>query len=79
MHPSSSSSPLLLTHTTQELLKPRDVFVRVYVLTGIRLNPKDSNGKSDPYLVARLGDQEISTRDRYHDATLVRCRCHLCV
>ncbi len=39
----------------KELLKPRDVFVRAYVLTGIRLNPKDSNGKSDPYLVARLG------------------------
>lgn len=54
----------------KELLKPKHVFVRVYVLRGHRLNPKDRDGTSDPYLIAQLGDQKISTRDRYIPSNL---------
>ena len=51
----------------QELLKPRDVVVRVYVLQGKRLRPRIGRrkqklvyGKRDSYLVLRLGDQTLS-------------------
>ena len=57
-------------HMEQELLKPRDVVVRVYVLQGKRLRPRIGRrkqklvyGKRDSYLVLRLGDQTLSDAD----------------
>ncbi|MES1915775.1 MAG: hypothetical protein MHM6MM_007676, partial [Cercozoa sp. M6MM] len=52
-----------------ELLRPQDVFVRVYVLKGKRLTPKDRDGSCDPYLKVRLGKTTISTRSRYKKNT----------
>jgi hypothetical protein len=48
-----------------ELLCPKDVFVRLYVLCGKSLTGMDSNGKSDPYLVVSLGKEKVSLRSKY--------------
>ena len=45
--------------------KPKDYVVRVYILTGLRLQPKDADGSSDPYLVAQLGKTKLDTRSTY--------------
>ena len=43
-----------------------EVVVRIYVIRGINLHPEDPNGKSDPYLIARLGDShEFNDRQHY--------------
>jgi hypothetical protein len=55
---------------TKQLLQPKNLFLRVYILRGHRLSPKDSDGTSDPYLVIKLGQQRISTRTRYLPNTL---------
>ncbi|XP_056293793.1 fer-1-like protein 4 [Pseudoliparis swirei] len=41
------------------------VLVRVYIVKATSLAPSDPNGKSDPYLVVRAGQQSSSTLDRY--------------
>ncbi|XP_061689432.1 fer-1-like protein 4 isoform X2 [Syngnathoides biaculeatus] len=41
------------------------VLVRVYVVKGTNLAPTDPNGKADPYLVVRVGQQSQDTKDRY--------------
>lgn len=44
---------------------PVKVLVRVYVVKATTLAPADPNGKSDPYLVVRIGQQSQDTKDRY--------------
>ncbi|XP_077434597.1 fer-1-like protein 4 isoform X2 [Vanacampus margaritifer] len=44
---------------------PLKVLVRVYVVKGSNLAPADPNGKSDPYLLVRIGQQSQDSRDRY--------------
>lgn len=39
--------------------------VRVYVIRGINLTPKDTSGKSDPYIKIAMGDKSINDKDRY--------------
>ncbi|KAL0985656.1 hypothetical protein UPYG_G00160070, partial [Umbra pygmaea] len=41
------------------------VLVRVYVVSAYNLHPADADGKSDPYIVLRLGKTEIKDRDNY--------------
>ncbi|XP_075438327.1 fer-1-like protein 6 isoform X2 [Ascaphus truei] len=41
------------------------VLIRVYVVAGFNLSPADPDGKSDPYIVIRLGNTEIKDRDNY--------------
>ncbi|CAK6967621.1 fer-1-like protein 6, partial [Scomber scombrus] len=41
------------------------VLVRVYIVSASNLHPSDPDGKSDPYIVLRLGKNEIKDRDNY--------------
>ena len=58
VHVEDSASPpakLMTTEELREMYQTRDYVVRVHVVRGRQLVPKDSNGKSDPYLVFRIG------------------------
>ncbi|XP_051271745.1 fer-1-like protein 4 [Dicentrarchus labrax] len=44
---------------------PIKVLVRVYIIKATNLAPTDPNGKADPYLVLRAGEQALDTKDRY--------------
>ncbi|XP_070758115.1 fer-1-like protein 4 [Enoplosus armatus] len=44
---------------------PIKVLVRVYIVKATTLAPTDPNGKADPYLVVRVGQQSLDTKDRY--------------
>ncbi|XP_035485892.2 fer-1-like protein 4 [Scophthalmus maximus] len=44
---------------------PIKVLVRVYVVKATSLAPTDPNGKADPYLVIKVGQQSLDTKDRY--------------
>lgn len=52
-----------------QILQPKSLFVRVYILDGTGFAAHDSNGKSDPYLVLKIGKHKVSTRDRYRPKT----------
>jgi len=45
--------------------KPVDCLIRVYIIRGIELQPKDPNGKADPYIVVELGKKKITDKDNY--------------
>ncbi|XP_042350086.1 fer-1-like protein 6 [Plectropomus leopardus] len=44
---------------------PVQVLIRVYVVSASNLHPADPDGKADPYIVIRLGKNEIKDRDNY--------------
>ncbi|XP_035029738.2 fer-1-like protein 6 isoform X1 [Hippoglossus stenolepis] len=44
---------------------PSQVLIRVYIVSASNLHPSDPDGKSDPYIVLRLGKNEIKDRDKY--------------
>ncbi|XP_024142370.1 fer-1-like protein 6 isoform X1 [Oryzias melastigma] len=44
---------------------PVQVLIRVYIVSASNLHPADPDGKADPYIVLRLGKNEIKDRDNY--------------
>ncbi|XP_054603148.2 fer-1-like protein 6 isoform X3 [Nothobranchius furzeri] len=41
------------------------VLIRVYIISASNLHPADPDGKADPYIVLRIGKNEIKDRDNY--------------
>uniref|UniRef100_A0A3Q2Z126 Myoferlin n=1 Tax=Hippocampus comes TaxID=109280 RepID=A0A3Q2Z126_HIPCM len=44
---------------------PQECLVRIYVVRAIDLQPKDNNGRCDPYMKITLGKNTIEDRDHY--------------
>uniref|UniRef100_G3THV4 Fer-1 like family member 6 n=1 Tax=Loxodonta africana TaxID=9785 RepID=G3THV4_LOXAF len=44
---------------------PVKVLIRVYIVAAFNLSPADADGKSDPYIVIKLGKTEIKDREKY--------------
>ncbi|XP_045925077.1 myoferlin-like [Micropterus dolomieu] len=49
---------------------PQECLVRIYVVRGIDLQPKDNNGSCDPYIKISLGRNTIDDRDHYLPNTI---------
>ncbi|XP_072101066.1 fer-1-like protein 4 isoform X1 [Mobula birostris] len=45
--------------------RPVKVLVRVYIVKATNLAPTDLNGKSDPYIVVKIGEQMQDSAERY--------------
>lgn len=48
----------------------QECLVRIYIIRAIDLQPKDSNGKCDPFVKVSLGRKSIEDRDNYVPKTL---------
>ncbi|XP_063311821.1 fer-1-like protein 4 [Pelobates fuscus] len=45
--------------------RPVKVLVRVYIVKATNLSPADPNGKADPYVIVKVGEQVKDSKDRY--------------
>ncbi|XP_065818496.1 fer-1-like protein 6 isoform X1 [Labrus bergylta] len=61
----AADSGHLRVNTGIPLNGPVQVLIRVYIVSASNLHPADPDGKADPYIVLRLGKNEIKDRDNY--------------
>ncbi|CAH3022077.1 unnamed protein product, partial [Porites evermanni] len=66
--PDSNHQSLSTLHLPSR--KPVDCVVRVYVVRGIQLQPKDRDGLADPYLIVSLGKKSQGKRSEHKVKTL---------
>ncbi|XP_073240204.1 myoferlin-like [Porites lutea] len=66
--PNSNHQSLSTLHLPSR--KPVDCVVRVYVVRGIQLQPKDRDGLADPYLIVSLGKKSQGKRSEHKVKTL---------
>ncbi|KAG8446273.1 hypothetical protein GDO86_013923 [Hymenochirus boettgeri] len=45
--------------------RPVKVLVRIYIIKATELSPTDPNGKADPYVTVKVGNQEKTSKERY--------------
>ncbi|KAM4691339.1 fer-1-like protein 4 [Rhinophrynus dorsalis] len=45
--------------------RPVKVLVRIYIVKATNLSPTDPNGKADPFVVVKVGEQQNDSKDRY--------------
>ncbi|PIN95495.1 hypothetical protein AB205_0125570, partial [Aquarana catesbeiana] len=45
--------------------RPVKVLVRIYIVKATNLAPADPNGKADPYIVVKVGEQTMDSKERY--------------
>ncbi|KAG8565186.1 hypothetical protein GDO81_012752 [Engystomops pustulosus] len=45
--------------------RPVKVLVRIYIVKATNLSPADPNGKADPYIQVKIGEQSMDSEDRY--------------
>lgn len=66
--PSISAPPLQFRQLPSNSIE--ECLVRVYVIQATGLQPKDANGKCDPYVKITLGNKSINDHDNYLPCTL---------
>ncbi|KAK2494540.1 hypothetical protein MC885_004403 [Smutsia gigantea] len=49
---------------------PQECLVRIYIIRAFGLQPKDPNGKCDPYVKVSIGKKSVSDQDNYIPCTL---------
>ncbi|KAJ8781333.1 hypothetical protein J1605_011317 [Eschrichtius robustus] len=49
---------------------PQECLVRIYIIRAFGLQPKDPNGKCDPYIRISIGKKSVSDQDNYIPCTL---------
>ncbi|XP_012860210.1 dysferlin [Echinops telfairi] len=49
---------------------PQECLVRIYIVRAFGLQPKDTNGKCDPYVKISIGKKSVSDQDNYIPCTL---------
>lgn len=69
-HTNGSPPPVPFPINIKELIRPRAVTVRLYVIKATGLAALDGGNSSDPYLCARLGDTVFKCRDEVVKGTL---------
>ncbi|XP_028585610.2 myoferlin isoform X2 [Podarcis muralis] len=49
---------------------PQECIIRIYIVRGLELQPKDNNGMCDPYIKITLGKKVVEDRDHYIPNTI---------
>eukprot|EP00741_Cyanophora_paradoxa_P022431 tig00021489_g21657.t1 len=71
VHFQDAAAMLRAENDKNKLFTPQEVVVRVYVLRGLDLTPKDDlNNLSDPYLILELGKHKVDEKAKHIPETL---------
>ncbi|XP_072489906.1 fer-1-like protein 5 isoform X2 [Notamacropus eugenii] len=69
-NPKQPSPPRQFQNLPERESGPQQCLVRVYVIRGINLQPKDNNGLCDPYVILKLGKTVLGSRHHYKPNTV---------